>query len=153
MTRPLTASALILSVLTSSCATAHQLAPETRAPAMVIVDQNDVISEEAPPHGQIGMSTAYRISDVAPDRTMEFRIRSLHPGAAIGEHIIRHDEVYYVVSGAGVVVSDGEEAELTTGMTAYLYDGANVGITQRGDEPLTLIIAYPLPGHDRLAGD
>ncbi|MAP94956.1 MAG: cupin [Ponticaulis sp.] len=121
------------------------------APAMVVVDEQDVIREEAPPHGKIGMSTAYRISDQAPDRTMEFRKRSLHPGAAVGEHVIAHDEVYYVVSGRGIVISDGEERELTTGMSAYLYDGANVGIRQIGDEPLVLIISYPIPGHPRLA--
>ena len=30
-------------------------------------------------------------------------------------------------------------------MSAYLYNGATAGISQKGDEPLTLIIAYPLP--------
>lgn len=123
------------------------------APPMVVVDEQDLISEEAPPHGKIGMSTAYRISDISPDRTMEFRKRSLHPGSAIGEHVIAHDEVYYVVSGKGIVSSDGETAELTEGMSAYLYDGANVGIDQVGEEPLVLIIAYPLPGHERLISD
>jgi hypothetical protein len=29
-------------------------------------------------------------------------------------------------------------------MTAYLYDGANVGIRQVGKEPLALVIAYPV---------
>lgn len=144
---------LLLSLPTAliigSCATASDYVPLP----MVIVDEADVTREEAPPHGQIGMSTAYRISDVAPERTMEFRKRTLHPGSAIGEHIIRHDEVYYVISGTGIVFSDGEEAELTTGMSAYLYDGANVGIRQTGEEPLTLIIAYPLPGHPRLKGE
>ncbi len=111
---------------------------------MVVVDEADVTVEQPPPHGEIGMSTAYRISDVAPQRNMEFRKRSLHLGAAIGEHVISHDEVYYVVSGKGVVISDGEEAELTSGMAAYLYEGANVGIKQVGDEPLVLIISYPL---------
>lgn len=140
---------LATGLILGACATQPDYVPLP----MVVVDDADVTREEAPPHGQIGMSTAYRISDVAPERTMEFRKRTLHPGSAIGEHIIHHDEVYYVVSGTGVVFSDGEEAELTTGMSAYLYDGANVGIRQTGDEPLTLIIAYPLPGHPRLKGE
>ena len=29
-------------------------------------------------------------------------------------------------------------------MAAYLYSGASVGIRQLGDEPLTIIIAYPV---------
>lgn len=111
---------------------------------MIIVNEHDVTVDEAPPHGKIGMSTAYRISDVAPQRNMEFRKRSLHVGAAVGEHVISHDEVYYVVSGTGIVVSDGEEATLTTGIAAYLFEGANVGIRQTGDAPLVIIISYPL---------
>lgn len=111
---------------------------------MVVVDQADVAVDQPPPHGAIGMSTAYRISDVAPGRTMEFRRRVLHVGAAIGEHPIDHDEVYYVLAGQGEVVSDGDKRMLGPGMAAYLYDGARVGIRQVGDTPLDLIISYPL---------
>ena len=110
---------------------------------MVVVDERDTVKQEPPPHGSIGMSTAYRISDAVPNRTIEFRKRILHPGAAIGEHVISHDEIYYVISGMGEVVSDGKVARLKAGMTAYLYTGANVGIRQLGKQPLVLIIAYP----------
>ena len=117
----------------------------TAAPPMVVIDEADTVRREPPPHGEIGMSTAYRISDHAPQpREMEFRRRVLDLGAAIGEHPIGHDEVYYVTSGEGVVVSDGVEARLTAGMTAYLYTGAVVGIRQVGSEPLSIIIAYPV---------
>jgi acetyl esterase/lipase/mannose-6-phosphate isomerase-like protein (cupin superfamily) len=114
------------------------------APRMVVVDQRDVSVDQPPPHGAIGMSTAYRISDVAPGRMMEFRRRVMHVGSAIGEHPIDHDEVYYVLAGQGEVISDGEKRTLTAGMAAYLYDGAVVGIRQIGEAPLDLIISYPL---------
>ncbi len=114
------------------------------APPMAVIDERDTRREEAPPHGAIGMSTAYRISDAVPQpRAMEFRRRILHRGAAIGEHPIDHDEVYYVLDGEGEVVSDGKRARLTKGMTAYLYKGAVVGIRQVGKKPLSLIISYP----------
>lgn len=114
------------------------------APAMVVVHEEDVKREEAPPHGAIGMSTAYRISDAAPaPRAMEFRKRILHKGAAIGLHPIAHDEVYYVLSGEGDVTSDGVTKRLKPGMAAYLYKDAVVGIAQVGEEPLTIIISYP----------
>jgi len=116
------------------------------APPMVVVDELQVVKEEPPPHGSIGMSTAYRISDVVPKRTMEFRKRMLHLGAAIGAHVIAHDEVYYVLSGEGEVVCDGKRAQLKPGMAAYLYSGATVAIRQLGREPLSLVIAYPLQG-------
>ena len=115
------------------------------APPMVVIDEQAVKREEAPPHGAIGMSTAYRISDAVPQpRTMEFRKRVLHVRAAIGLHPIAHDEVYYVLSGEGEVTSDNVTRRLTAGMTAYLYDGAVVGIRQIGKHPLTLIISYPV---------
>jgi mannose-6-phosphate isomerase-like protein (cupin superfamily) len=120
------------------------LALAAAAPPMVVVDETAVGRQEPPPHGAIGMSTAYRISDAVPNRTMEFRKRSLHIGAAIGEHDINHDEVYYVLSGDGEVVSDGKTARLRPGMAAYLYSGAKVGIKQLGSEPLVLIVSYPV---------
>jgi mannose-6-phosphate isomerase-like protein (cupin superfamily) len=113
-------------------------------PAMVVVREEDVKREEAPPHGSIGMSTAYRISDAAPaPRAMEFRKRVLHKGAAIGLHPIAHDEVYYVLSGEGDVTSDGVTQRLKPGMAAYLYKDAVVGITQVGRKPLMIIVSYP----------
>lgn len=115
------------------------------APPMVVVDENAVKRDEPPPHGAIGMSTAYRISDAVPQpRTLEFRKRILHVRAAIGLHPIAHDEVYYVLSGEGEVTSDGVTKPLKAGMAAYLYDGAVVGIRQVGKVPLALIISYPV---------
>jgi mannose-6-phosphate isomerase-like protein (cupin superfamily) len=114
------------------------------APPMVVVNEKDVMRREPVPHGAIGMSTAYRISDAAPGRSMEFRKRVLDKGAAIGLHPIDHDEVYYVLSGQGDVTSDGVTRRLGPGMAAYLYKGATVGIKQLGPEPLALIISYPV---------
>lgn len=114
------------------------------AAPLIVIDETSTKRLEPPPHGAIGMSTAYRISDAAPQpRAMEFRRRILHRGAAIGEHPIAHDEVYYVLDGEGEVVSDGQKAILKKGMAAYLYKGAVVGIRQVGRKPLSLIISYP----------
>jgi len=138
MHKPLLALALLAAPALAAAA------DQTPARPMVVVDEAATVRDEPPPHGAIGMSTAYRISDGVPARTMEFRKRVLHPGAAIGEHVIAHDEVYYVLSGEGEVVSDGRAARLGAGMAAYLYTGANVGIRQLGDESLALIISYPV---------
>ena len=86
------------------------------APAAVIIAEADVVRDEPPPHGAIGMSTAYRMSDKVPNRNMEFRRRVLHPGAAIGAHPIGHDEVYYVLGGEGEVISAGKTTPIGPGM-------------------------------------
>lgn len=111
---------------------------------MVVIDERDVQRDEPPPHGAIGMSTAFRLSDAVPrPRAMEFRRRVLHVGAAVGLHPIDHDEVYYVLDGQGVVQCDGETRELGPGMAAYLFKGAVVGIRQVGAQPLSLVVSYP----------
>ncbi|HYE47366.1 MAG TPA: cupin domain-containing protein [Caulobacter sp.] len=115
-----------------------------QAPPAVIVRETDVVRQEPPPHKGTGMSTAYRISDAAPGRNFEFRKRVMHRGASIGLHVLGHDEVYYVLSGRGEVTSDGVTTPLEAGMAAYLYEGAEVGARQLGDEDLVMIIAYPL---------
>jgi acetyl esterase/lipase/mannose-6-phosphate isomerase-like protein (cupin superfamily) len=142
MTRTGVIAALFLAGCASPSASVAAIDPPARR--MVVITEADVATDQPPPHGAIGMSTAYRISDAAPGRTMEFRRRVLHPGSAIGEHPIDHDEVYYVLAGEGEVVSDGERHILKPGMAAYLYDHAVVGIRQLGDKPLDLIISYPL---------
>ena len=124
--------------------TAAPVTPATPERAMVIVDEASVRRDEPTPHGRIGMSTAYRISDAVPGRTMEFRKRVLHVGAAIGAHPLAHDEVYYVLSGEGLVSSGTQATPLRAGMAAYLYTGATVGIRQVGATPLTLIVSYPV---------
>src|SRR3546814_11755542 len=46
------------------------------APAMIVIDEAATVREEAPPHGAIGLSTAWRISDAVPaprSRTEERR--------------------------------------------------------------------------------
>lgn len=111
---------------------------------MEIVDERQVCRDEPVPHGAIGMSTAYRLTAAVPQRTMEFRRRTLHPDAAIGLHLIAHDEVYYVLSGTGEVAADGRTSILHAGMMAYLYSGETVGIRQIGSEPLDLIVSYPI---------
>ena len=126
-------------------ATALLLQTTTPAPPMVVVREADVrVEQNPPPHNGVGASTAFRLSDAAPGRNFEFRKRILHPGASIGLHVLTHDEVYYVVSGRGEVASDGRTEVIGPETAAYLYEGADVGIKQIGDEPLVLIIAYPL---------
>ncbi len=134
---------LLATALLAGAAPAQPATPPAER-AMVVIDEAAVRKEEPTPHGRIGMSTVSRISDQVPGRTMEFRKRALHPGAAIGLHVLAHDEVYHVLSGEGEVQSGKETRRLTAGMTAYLYDGANVGIRQTGPDPLVLIISYPV---------
>lgn len=118
---------------------AAQAAPA--APAAVIVHEQDVMRQEPPPHGAIGQSTAYWISDAVAGRAMEFRRRVLHVGAAIGLHPIDHDEVCYVLSGEGDVSSDGVTNRLTPRRRGLPISRSTVGIKQVGTDPLAVKVA------------
>lgn len=111
---------------------------------MQIINGHQISREQPTPHGRIGMSTVSRLTADVPARRMEFLRRALHPGAAIGKHVIDHDEVYYVIAGRGEVEADGQRQILGAGDMAYLYAGEEVGIRQLGDEPLDLVVSWPL---------
>lgn len=120
------------------------LAQDAPAGRMTVIDGEAVKRDEPPPHGNIGMSTAYRYSDAVPRRAMEFRKRVLHVGAAIGAHKLAHDEVYYVLSGEGEAFSGERTEPVKAGQAIYFFAGETMGIRQKGAKPLALIISYPL---------
>ena len=111
--------------------------------AAVVVGEAEVRVIEPGSHNGGGKTTAYRYSDLAPGRTMEFRKRVLHAGSSIGVHPIAHDEVYYIVSGTGELTAGGRTYPMTAGTAAYLYTGDTVGLRPVGGE-LTVIISYPV---------
>jgi mannose-6-phosphate isomerase-like protein (cupin superfamily) len=98
---------------------------------------------EPPPHDGTGASTAYRYFDDVTDARVIFRKRALHRGASIGMHVLKHDEVYYVVSGRGELRVDDRRVDLGPATAVFMHEGADVGIWQKGDEDLVVIIAYP----------
>ena len=100
---------------------------------------------EPPPHNGGGQSTAWRYFDQVPDPTLVFRKRELHPGAAIGVHPLTHDEVYYLLRGAGELHVNGVTRPVAAGDAIYLRTGVRVGLRQTGRDGLVLIISYPPP--------
>ncbi len=52
------------------------------------------------PHDGGGESTGYNFFDQAAGYKQVFRKRVLHPGAAIGYHLQKEDEVYYIAAPA-----------------------------------------------------
>jgi mannose-6-phosphate isomerase-like protein (cupin superfamily) len=102
-----------------------------------------VAKVEPAPHDGGGDSTAYRYFDDVPDARVIFRKRALHKGAAIGMHVLTHDEVYYVVSGRGRLRVDDRQVEVGPNTAVFMHEGADVGVWQEGEEELVLIISYP----------
>jgi mannose-6-phosphate isomerase-like protein (cupin superfamily) len=102
-----------------------------------------VTKVEPAPHDGGGDSTAYRYCDDVADARVTFRKRALHKGSAIGMHVLKHDEVYYVVSGRGRLRVDDRQVEVGPNTAVFMHEGADVGIWQEGDAELVVIVAYP----------
>ena len=98
---------------------------------------------EPAPHEGSGQTTAYRYFDDVADAKVIFRKRALHRGASIGMHMLSHDEVYYVVSGRGEVRVDDRKQDVVPNTAIFMHEGADVGIWQKGEEDLVVIVAYP----------
>jgi mannose-6-phosphate isomerase-like protein (cupin superfamily) len=103
----------------------------------------DVTRVEPAPHAGGGQTTAYRYFDDVADAEVIFRKRALHRGASIGMHVLSHDEVYYVLSGRGEVRVDDRKQDVEPNTAIFMHEGADVGIWQKGEEDLVLIVAYP----------
>lgn len=107
-----------------------------------IEHDSTVAREEPGTHNGGGMSTGYSFFRNAPGFGMVFRKRALHPGAAIGYHTQKEDEVYYVLSGRGEFTLDGMKREVGPGVAMLTRPGSSHGIRTLGGEDLVLIIAY-----------
>ncbi len=96
----------------------------------------------AAPHSGPGRSTGYNFFEKATDFKQIFRKRVLHPGAAIGYHLQKEDEVYYILSGTGVMQMNGNEFPVKAGDAILTRPGSSHGLKQTGKDDLALIIAY-----------
>ena len=107
------------------------------------IERDSAVAREEPgTHGGGGMSTGYSFFRSAPGLEMVFRKRALHPGAGIGYHLHRDDEIYYVLSGRGEYTLDGAKYEVGPGAALLTRAGSSHGMKVLGDQDLVLLITY-----------
>jgi mannose-6-phosphate isomerase-like protein (cupin superfamily) len=97
---------------------------------------------ERGPHDGPGQTVGYVFFDKIPNLHFSFRKRVLKPGAGIGYHEQHEDEVYYVLSGRGVMTLDGRKTDVGPGTAILTRTGSSHGILQTGAEDLVLIITF-----------
>ena len=69
----------------------------------------EVAREEPGTHKGGGQTIGYSFFKDTPNLGMVFRKRALKPGSAIGYHEQKEDEIYYVLSGRGLMTIDGKD--------------------------------------------
>ena len=116
--------------------------PKPGNPGSLVEHDSLVAKEEPGTHRGGGMTTGYSFFTKAPGLTTVFRKRALHPGAGIGYHEQREDEIYYVLSGRGEYTLDGVKHVVGPGTALLTRAGSSHGIKVLGNEDLVLIITY-----------
>ena len=108
----------------------------------IVQHDGDVAKDEPGPHQGPGRTVGYVFFEKTPNLHFSFRKRVLKPGAGIGYHEQHEDEVYYVLSGKGVMTLDGKPTDVGAGAAILTRTGSSHGLKQVGSEDLVLIIAF-----------
>ena len=121
--------------------------PPDRAVAGGYVLERDaeVAREEPGTHKGGGQTIGYSFFKDTPKLGMVFRKRALKPGSGIGYHEQQEDEIYYVLSGRGIMTIDGKPIEVGPGTAVLTRPGSSHGLKQVGSEDLVIMINYLQP--------
>jgi len=66
----------------------------------------------------------------------------LHKGAAIGYHLQKTDEVYYITGGDGIMTINGKPFPVKAGDAVLTRGGSSHGLVQKGGSDLTIVITF-----------
>ena len=105
----------------------------------------EVAREEPGTHKGGGQTIGYSFFKDTPNLGMVFRKRALKPGSGIGYHEQKEDEIYYVLSGRGLMTIDGKDIEVGPGIAVLTRPGSSHGLKQVGTEDLVIMINYLQP--------
>lgn len=135
-------------ILIAGTAWTRASAPEqTPAPGGYVVERDaDVARVEPGTHKGGGETVGYSFFRNAKGLRLVFRKRALKPGSAIGYHLQKEDEIYYVVSGRGEMTIDGKAFEVGPGTAVLTRPGSSHGLKQVGAEDLVIMINYEQGG-------
>ena len=110
----------------------------------IIQRDGEVAKTEPGPHQGPGQTVGHVFFDNTPNLHFSFRKRVLKPGSGIGYHEQHEDEVYYVLSGRGVMTLDDTPHDVTPGTAILTRTGSSHGLKQVGSEDLVIVITYEI---------
>jgi quercetin dioxygenase-like cupin family protein len=113
-----------------------------RSLGYVLEQDADVAVNEPGTHDGGGDTIGYSFFRNVPNLELVFRKRAFKPGSAIGYHLQPEDEIYYVLSGRGVMTIDGASFEVGPGTAVLTRSGSSHGLKQTGSEDLVILISH-----------
>jgi mannose-6-phosphate isomerase-like protein (cupin superfamily) len=122
----------------------HNAAAGTQAkPGGYVLERDKEVAKNEPgTHNGGGQTIGYSFFSKTPNLGLVFRKRAFKPGSAIGYHLQREDEIYYVLSGRGMMTIDGKEFEVGPGDAVLTRPGSSHGLKQIGKDDLVILINY-----------
>lgn len=117
-------------------------AKENQQQGYIIEHEKDLAKQEPGPHKGGGLTTAHNFFSEAKDCKLVFRKRILHPGSSIGYHLQKEDEIYYIISGTGIMNMNGKTFPVNAGDAILTRPGSSHSLAQSGTADLVLIINY-----------
>ena len=118
------------------------LARQKPEPGYILEHEKDIAAEEPGPHKGGGTSMAHRFFKSATDSKLQFTKRVLRPGSAIGYHLQKEEEIYYIASGKGEMTMNGSAFTVEAGDAILTLAGSSHGLKQSGTDDLVVIINY-----------
>ena len=122
--------------------TASQPLRRPTAEGYVFERDSEVAKPGPGQHQGLGTTVGYSFFEKAPGYKFAFRKRVLPPGTSIGYHAQKIDEVYYILSGTGLMTINGKEMPVKSGDAILTRPGSSHGLVQTGTEDLALVITY-----------
>ena len=138
---------LVVMAVIFAIGSARAAAPQQpRRGGYVLERDAEVATGEPGTHQGGGQTIAYSFFKNVPNLKLIFRKRALKPGSGIGYHEQKEDEIYYVLSGRGVMTIDGKSFEVGPGAAVLTRPGSSHGLKQEGAEDLVILINYEQNG-------
>jgi len=137
---------IVVVVIGLALAAAGARAQQPPRGGFVVEHDSQVQAVEPGTHDGGGQTVGYSFFKNVPNLKIVFRKRALKPGSGIGYHEQKEDEIYYVLSGRGVMTVDGKTFDVGPGTAVLTRPGSSHGLKQTGAEDLVILINYePAP--------
>ena len=117
-------------------------AQKTDTSKFILQNDVDVAKNESGTHNGGGQTIGYNFFAQAKNLKTAFRKRTLKSGSAIGYHLQKEDEIYYVISGHGTMKMNGETFAVKPGDAILTRPGSSHGIAPNDGNDLTILIVY-----------
>ncbi len=116
------------------------------SPLPVLRTENDVTAEAwDDARGRLSFKTLID-GDETPTTALTFGTATLESGGWLSPHRHAQPEIYYILSGSGVMTIDGTRHEVTAGTGIFIPGNAEHGIANAASTPLKFLYAFAVDG-------